>query len=258
MKKLGMVFLVIPLFVLFLSCASKATPVSKAYTDGESTIIVSRTDTMSDVVINLILNSEDIGTINIGQSKTLTVSNGKHSISANMAGKITSKTLELNNEWQEVRVWAFSSDEYGILVVVSPGTITPLHVSPKLDEKAISQSFNNLSSLISSGLKIAIINITTSNANDGIFVIEELLTMFVNTQKYIIVDRQTLDVIRREQNFQMEGEVSDDSAVSIGKLAGAEVVITGNITGTGDQRRLRLRALDVKTGQILAMSSEKI
>jgi hypothetical protein len=47
------------------------------------------------------------------------------------------------------------------------------------------------------------------------------------------------------KRFQMYGDVSDDSAVLIGHFLGADVVITGTITGTGDQRRLRLRALNV-------------
>jgi curli biogenesis system outer membrane secretion channel CsgG len=69
------------------------------------------------------------------------------------------------------------------------------------------------------------------------------------------VDRQTLDVIRAELNFQHSGEVSDEDIISIGKFTGADVVITGAVSGRGEMRRLRLRVLDVKTAQILAMSA---
>jgi hypothetical protein len=34
------------------------------------------------------------------------------------------------------------------------------------------------------------------------------------------INRSELDRIRREQNFQMSGEVDDETAVSIGKIAG--------------------------------------
>jgi len=65
-----------------------------------------------------------------------------------------------------------------------------------------------------------------------------------------------LDIIRAEQNFQMSGEVSEESAISIGQMLGANIVITGSITGTGTNQRLSIKALDVKTAQIVTMVRE--
>ena len=63
---------------------------------------------------------------------------------------------------------------------------------------------------------------------------------------------------RQEQNFQISGEVDDASAVSIGKILGANAVVTVNIDGTGDMRRLRLRALDTQTSQVIGAASERL
>jgi hypothetical protein len=52
--------------------------------------------------------------------------------------------------------------------------------------------------------------------------------------------------------------VDDASAVSIGKFLGATVVVTGNISGTGARKRLVLKAISVRTAEILAMSSASI
>jgi hypothetical protein len=49
--------------------------------------------------------------------------------------------------------------------------------------------------------------------------------------------------------------VDDDTFVSIGKFIGASVVVTGSISGTGSQKRLVIKAIDVLTSQILAMGS---
>ncbi|MDR3019317.1 MAG: CsgG/HfaB family protein, partial [Treponema sp.] len=68
-------------------------------------------------------------------------------------------------------------------------------------------------------------------------------------------DRKDIDKVLAEQNFQMSGHVDDDSALSIGKFLGATVVITGSINVLGAQKRLVLKALDVQTAEILAMSS---
>ncbi|MDR1618408.1 MAG: CsgG/HfaB family protein, partial [Treponema sp.] len=62
---------------------------------------------------------------------------------------------------------------------------------------------------------------------------------------------------KNEQQFQISGEVDDNSAVSIGNMLGANIVITGTIGGTESTRRLRMKALDVKTAEILAMASER-
>ena len=66
-----------------------------------------------------------------------------------------------------------------------------------------------------------------------------------------------LDQIRSEQNFQISGDVDDDSAISIGNMLGANIVITGDISSVGGVNRLVLRALDVRTAQILTMAREQ-
>jgi hypothetical protein len=103
---------------------------------------------------------------------------------------------------------------------------------------------------------VAVLNIASADIESAEFVVDELAYVIVNQGDFKVVDRKSLDAIRNEQNFQTTGEVDDDSAVSIGKLLGANIVITGSITGIGSTRRLRLKALDVTTAQILAMASE--
>ena len=50
-------------------------------------------------------------------------------------------------------------------------------------------------------------------------------------------------------------EVDDETAVSIGHLIGAAFVIAGSISRMESARYLRIRVLDVQTGQIQAMTS---
>ncbi|MDR1986268.1 MAG: CsgG/HfaB family protein [Treponema sp.] len=103
---------------------------------------------------------------------------------------------------------------------------------------------------------IAVVSIASRDVESAEFVLEELAYVIVSSSNFKVVDRKSLDAIRSEQNFQLSGDVDDDSAVSIGKLLGANIVITGSITGVGSTRRLRLKALDVTTAEIVAMASE--
>jgi hypothetical protein len=105
--------------------------------------------------------------------------------------------------------------------------------------------------------KIAIVYITAQDRSTTEYVVGELEYIWVN-QGYFITDRSQLDRLRREQNFQMSGEVDDDTAVSIGRFAGASIIVTGRVDGEGNLRRLRLRALDTQTAQVVGVASEKL
>jgi hypothetical protein len=109
---------------------------------------------------------------------------------------------------------------------------------------------------LSGGTTVAVLSIASQDKDAAEFVVDELAYIIVNSGKFKVVDRKSLDAIRSEQSFQTSGDVDDDSAVSIGKLLGANIVITGSISGAGSTRRLRLKALNVMTAEITAMASE--
>jgi TolB-like protein len=124
-------------------------------------------------------------------------------------------------------------------------------------ESAVNRAAEALTVDLPEGATLAIISIASLDADMTEFVIEELAYLMVDTRKFKVVDRKSLDAIQTEQNFQYSGDVDDNSAVSIGKLLGASIVITGSISGSGSTRRLRAKALDVKTAEIVAMASER-
>ena len=123
-------------------------------------------------------------------------------------------------------------------------------------EKAIYTVSDDLINDLPANSKIAVINISSNNRDISTLVVDELEYHLVSARKFTIVDRRTLDTIRAEQNFQMSWEVSEESAISIGQMLGANIVITGSITGTGTNQRLSIKALDVQTAQIITMARE--
>jgi TolB-like protein len=103
---------------------------------------------------------------------------------------------------------------------------------------------------------IAVLNISSSDEADAVFIMDELEFRLSESKQFRIVDRKSLDAVRSEQQFQASGEVSDESARSIGNMLGADIVITGSINGTGNSRRLTLKGLDVVTAEILSTARE--
>jgi hypothetical protein len=120
-------------------------------------------------------------------------------------------------------------------------------------ETAIKKAISSIISEMPNNSKIAVVNISSSDTAASLLVINELEYYLVSAKSFTIVDRSTLDVIRKEQKFQMSGAISDKTVVAVGNLSGANVVITGSIIEFGESHRLSLKALDVMTGQIIAM-----
>jgi tetratricopeptide (TPR) repeat protein len=62
-----------------------------------------------------------------------------------------------------------------------------------------------------------------------------------------VADRRNLAYVYKELGFQMSGDVSDETAVSIGKFLGASHVIAGQLINAGSSYRYRVSGINVET-----------
>jgi TolB-like protein len=122
-----------------------------------------------------------------------------------------------------------------------------------LDE-AINGSMTYLTEHLAAGTKIAILNFAAAPAVSN-YVIEELTTFIVNDGNLTVVDRSNLEMLRKEMNFQLSGEVSDVSAQAIGKKLGAQTIISGSLSPLGNQWRMRIKALEVETAKVQGVTT---
>ncbi|MDR1248877.1 MAG: penicillin-binding protein activator LpoB, partial [Treponema sp.] len=101
------------------------------------------------------------------------------------------------------------------------------------------------------GATVALMGIS-GDTETAAFITDILQDRLVGANKFKIVDRKSLDAVYAERDFQYNsGDVDDDSMVSMGKTLGANIVIIGDISGSGNSRRLNLKALDVETSVIV-------
>jgi len=142
----------------------------------------------------------------------------------------------------------------GDVVLLGGGAGTP--IASRGMEEALNKAAAVLIESMPEGVTIAVLSVYSADSGIADYVIDALEYRFFNARKFNLVDRRRLEQIRLEQNFQMSGEVSDSSAVSIGNMLGAGIVITGSVSGSGASRRLTLRALDVSTARIVTMAME--
>jgi curli biogenesis system outer membrane secretion channel CsgG len=59
---------------------------------------------------------------------------------------------------------------------------------------------------------------------------DQLTTALVNTNRYIVLERQQLSDVMAEQDLGATGRVRGDTAAPIGQIEGAELLITGAVT----------------------------
>jgi len=67
---------------------------------------------------------------------------------------------------------------------------------------------------------------------------------------YEVVERQKMQEILDEQEFQLSGCTTDACAVEVGQLLGVQKMISGSIGAIGKVYTVELRLLDVETGKI--------
>ena len=124
-----------------------------------------------------------------------------------------------------------------LLACVSTGSGTGLSL-----QDAIDQSAEKIAKELPAGSRVAIVAFETSDDNLSNYIMEEL-TGALFDRGIEVADRRNLEYVYREQNFQMSGDVSDETAVSIGKFLGANMVITGQLIDLGDTYRYRTSAI---------------
>jgi len=116
---------------------------------------------------------------------------------------------------------------------------------------AIRQAAARMETRLGTGTKVALVNFTSPSQVFSEYVLDELSSVLVNDGILTVVDRANLDRIRQELGFNSSGEVSEKSMQEIGKLLGAQALITGSLTSIADLRRVMFKAIITETAAIV-------
>jgi tetratricopeptide (TPR) repeat protein len=111
--------------------------------------------------------------------------------------------------------------------------------------EAIEQSAEKICADLPAKSRVAIVAWVSPSAGLSDYIMEELTGALVD-RRMEVADRQNLNYVYRELDLQMSGDVSDESARSIGKFLGADLVITGQLTEMGGPYRYRANAVSVE------------
>ena len=122
--------------------------------------------------------------------------------------------------------------------------------------QSIQQTAEEIRRQLTAQYKIAVLSFSSNWRGLSAYVIDELNTAIVREGSLTVVNRQQLDLVRKELDLQESGDVSDESAQSKGQFLGAQAVLTGSFTVIGkNMYRFRVRAITVETGVELYSNS---
>ena len=114
----------------------------------------------------------------------------------------------------------------------------PLH-------EAIERAAERIAADLPGGSRVAVIAFESPNDSVSAHILEEIAGALFD-RKIEVADRQSLEHVMGELDFQMSGYVSDESALSIGQFLGAQLVITGQLRYLGDNYRFQVNAVNVE------------
>ena len=117
--------------------------------------------------------------------------------------------------------------------------------SPVSLDMAIALAAEHIASDLSPGTRIAIVDFESENDNLSHHIMEELTGELIS-HNIEIADRQNLPYIFQEFAFQMSGAVNDETAQSIGKIIGAELIVVGRLLDIVEMYRNQVDAVHVE------------
>ena len=126
-------------------------------------------------------------------------------------------------------------------------------------DKAIQEVADYLDTRLPAHSVVAVLNVKSDNQTLSSYIIGELVNTIITRGNLIPVDRENLNFIQGELQFHLSGDVSDETAQAIGKILGAQTIISGEIIAINNKiYRLEIKAISVETAAIQGTVSKNI
>ena len=108
-------------------------------------------------------------------------------------------------------------------------------------------------------LRIAVLDLKAEEipAQTAKTVSNMLRTELINIGKFVVVERNQMDMIMKEQGMQQTGCTDQDCAVQVGKLLSASKILVGEVSPMGKSIIITVRIVDVEKGAAEFAGTEK-
>jgi len=125
-------------------------------------------------------------------------------------------------------------------------------------DNAVGNCAREIEDALDRGASVAVVGFESHSPELSNDIMEEFMGYLIRSGKLTVTDRARLDLLFTELNLSMSGNIDDETALRIGKMVGAQFVITGSLTDRGSTYRLRVTAIHTETAVRKAFSSADI
>jgi len=106
-------------------------------------------------------------------------------------------------------------------------------------------------------VKIAVIDFEGKNVpeTDASALTDRLRAELFLTGKFVVLEREKMDAILKEQQFQLSGCTSDACVVEAGQLLTVEQMVSGSVSKVGQTYSVTARLISVEQGNLLGVGT---
>jgi len=101
-------------------------------------------------------------------------------------------------------------------------------------------------------LRIAILPLENKGSSRGIDLLDKLITVFVNVDRFKVLERAQLEKVLEEHKLGFSGFIDASTAAEIGKGIGVDAVVTGSVTWNPNDVSIDTRFIDTETAAIIS------
>ncbi|MBN2442581.1 MAG: hypothetical protein JXJ04_14600 [Spirochaetales bacterium] len=104
--------------------------------------------------------------------------------------------------------------------------------------------------------RLAVVGIESKEIDDSLSkaIVDFIINAFVNEGTMKVVDRNSIEKILSEQEFQTMDFTDTSKVIKIGKLAGAEYIVFGSLSKVAEVFYLNIKLISVETAEITGSS----
>jgi predicted Fe-Mo cluster-binding NifX family protein len=103
---------------------------------------------------------------------------------------------------------------------------------------------------------VAILSVYSNDPAASSYALEKIEQRFYDARHFSIIEKRFIDDVRRDKRLQESDDIDQAKAVELAREEGWNVVVIGEISGSGSSRRLTLRAIDAEKATILSRAME--
>jgi len=114
-------------------------------------------------------------------------------------------------------------------------------------EKVVAYALDEIRKVVRAGSNVWIVNKSERGETQLALQVVDGITSGLISSRITVVDRNNTNLIDAEERYQTSGAVSDSDLMNIGNAAGADTMLTVEITGVGSMRRLKIEVFNMST-----------